>query len=700
MASGTITFTASGYLQGKIDWSSKSNGSVANTSSVTAKLYAKRTNSYTTKGQSWSGFVKVGSTQKNIDFDKSVSVSSSWVLMAEVTATISHNDNGTGSVAISGSVKGPSGTALSGNTSKGSKTVTLDTIPRASVLGTISDFTLGNAIDIPITKRSSDFTDNLTISLNGTTIKTINGITNGYDVTFTTAELTTIYSKIPNGTTGTFTFNLTTKSGSVTIGTSSKTATGTIPSSVKPTISSVTISEGNTSVVPSSWGVYVKNKSKLKFVVSASGGSGSSVSKISTTIDGSTYNGSDVTTNLINTSGNLTATIVVTDSRGRTATTTKSVTIQDYDIPYINSLTAFRCDKDGNALDNGTYAKISLNAGVYSLSGKNTPTYSIKYKKTTESEYQTYTFDVTDSTINSSVILEGFETTSTYNVVASIGDYFTTTNENMHPPLMGVFRTINFLKGGKGGAIGKLAEKEGVFEFALKLLLTGGLEPIFLEADTDLNDVRTPNFYTGKNISSNNYANCPLTGGTFYLEVMSCGADGQVRQTITSCDKTKLITFTRFYYSDTWGEWIDNSLSYKNIVTVIGNGDTTLSTTEATDVKMKGSVILGTKLTNNSDGQVIIGPGVNYVKIEASLYAYSGFTNGDLVHLNILRNTSTVYSVMKRITGSYETIAGAGKIIAVSEGDVIKLCGRNQTGARGLISGSGNVTFMTVEAVG
>lgn len=134
MASGTITFNASGSLQGKIDWSSTSNGSSANTSSVTAKLYARRTDSYSTYGQSWSGYVKIDSAQTNISFSSSISVGSSWVLMATVTTTIAHNDNGTGSVTIAGSVTGPSGTALASYTSSGSQTVTLDTIARYATI--------------------------------------------------------------------------------------------------------------------------------------------------------------------------------------------------------------------------------------------------------------------------------------------------------------------------------------------------------------------------------------------------------------------------------------------------------------------------------------------------------------------------------------------------------------------------------------
>lgn len=130
MASGNFSFGGSGYLEGKIEWSSSSNGSVANSSSVTARLYARRTNDYTTYGKDWSGYIRIGASQVDISFDSSVSVSSSWVLMASVSTTVLHSDSGVGSVVVSGSVTGPTGTSLAGSTVGGSKTVSLDTIPR------------------------------------------------------------------------------------------------------------------------------------------------------------------------------------------------------------------------------------------------------------------------------------------------------------------------------------------------------------------------------------------------------------------------------------------------------------------------------------------------------------------------------------------------------------------------------------------
>lgn len=146
MAKGTVDFAASGKLDGKIEWSSVANGSIANTSTVTTKLYGRRTDSYETSGRKWVGNVKVGSNTAHTFSDMGSSwadkwVGSDWVLFKTYTDTVAHNEDGTCSITISGSLKGPSGTTLADNTSSGSATVTLDTIPRQATISSAPNFT-------------------------------------------------------------------------------------------------------------------------------------------------------------------------------------------------------------------------------------------------------------------------------------------------------------------------------------------------------------------------------------------------------------------------------------------------------------------------------------------------------------------------------------------------------------------------------
>lgn len=135
-ASGTVDNftkvkgTTSATLQGKIEWSSVGDATT-NKSIVTTKLYARRTDNYTstpTSGKNWKGSVKVGDNaeHKFTGFDEDTPIGSKWVLFDTYTDEIEHDIDGTKTITISGSVTGPSGTSLAGKTSSGSKTFELD----------------------------------------------------------------------------------------------------------------------------------------------------------------------------------------------------------------------------------------------------------------------------------------------------------------------------------------------------------------------------------------------------------------------------------------------------------------------------------------------------------------------------------------------------------------------------------------------
>lgn len=165
MASGTINFnTNDGRLNGKIEWSSSSNGSSSNTSNVTAALYVRRTDSYSTTG-TWRGSLNIGGEEKG--FSLHLSISSNWTKMIEFTKyNVSHNDDGSGTCWISGYCNGPSGTTMSGVTVSGSQTVTLDKIARYL---SITGFSIQTRqINKVVVKWSvSDARDRTQYSLNG-----------------------------------------------------------------------------------------------------------------------------------------------------------------------------------------------------------------------------------------------------------------------------------------------------------------------------------------------------------------------------------------------------------------------------------------------------------------------------------------------------------------------------------------------------
>jgi hypothetical protein len=82
------------------------------------------------------------------------------------------------------------------------------------------------------------------------------------------------------------------------------------------------------------FGCFVQRKSKLNVEISAAGAYGSSVSSISTTVNGSTYSGNSFSTNEMTTNGTNTIRTTITDSRGGTTTTlTQTFDVVSYDAP-------------------------------------------------------------------------------------------------------------------------------------------------------------------------------------------------------------------------------------------------------------------------------------------------------------------------------------------------------------------------------
>ena len=124
---------------------------------------------------------------------------------------VNHNQEGNASVNISSSFNGGSWGSASGD-----KTVNLPQIPRGSkITNTQKSFNLGDSLVIlNITKYVDTYYDVLNISMNNTTLRTVNGVSDKYVFNPTDTELNTIYNSVPNTDSQTITFTLTTYSNS------------------------------------------------------------------------------------------------------------------------------------------------------------------------------------------------------------------------------------------------------------------------------------------------------------------------------------------------------------------------------------------------------------------------------------------------------------------------------------------------------
>jgi uncharacterized repeat protein (TIGR02543 family) len=246
----------------------------------------------------------------------------------------------------------------------------------------------------------------------------------------------------------------------------------------------------------------------------------------------------------------------VSYASGASYTTNAAITLYAiwelaYTKPRITELSIVRANSSGTANDEGTNALISFKWQC----DKTVSSIVIKWKLTSSTTWtsSTVTASGTSGTVTKTVGSNGLSVENSYDIHITVSD--ANGSSYMTGILSSMMFAIDVKQGGKGVSVGKAAEEEGVFDVAFKTRMLGGMLYPVLEPGTDLNDVRTPNWYVGENATDNPYGNCPLTSGTFTLEVYSSGPNGQVIQRVTRCYKTDPTVYERIYYSSAWGEW-------------------------------------------------------------------------------------------------------------------------------------------------
>lgn len=378
--------------------------------------------------------------------------------VASGTATIAHNSDGTKSFSLSCEA----GIYTYAVSATASGTHTLTTIPRASTISA-SDANMGSASTITITRASSSFTHTLTYSF-GSATGTIVTKTTGTSVSWTPAL--TLANQIPNAVSGKCTITCKTYSGTTEVGSKTCTVTLTVPALVKPTISSLTASRVD-GTVPTTWGIYVQSKSKAKLTINgAAGAYGSTISSYSITGGGYSSTASSFTTGFLNTSGSITFTATVTDSRGRTsAAATVSISVVAYSAPSFSSYLSQRCDSAGTLSGEGTYVKATVRYSYSSCSSNNTVTRATYYRKT-----GTTTWTNANKSFSSGTAFTfgggNISTENTYEIRYTLTDSFTTIA--IIDTVSTASVVMDFKSGGKGVAVGKVSETDNCFEVSDK----------------------------------------------------------------------------------------------------------------------------------------------------------------------------------------------------------------------------------------
>lgn len=285
--------------------------------------------------------------------------------------------------------------------------------------GTISAKTLGGAViascnnfsadasnvtlSMRVTVYNASYTNYITIKNGSTTYLSLAGRTwatgtSDRSITLSAAERTTLLNAMASLKSFTATIQLVTKSGTTQIGNAS-TCTCTISTTQAasgPTISGFTFADSyaTTTAITGNDQVLIQGYSKLTVTPgTATAKNGASIVSYSAVCSGVTKSnttGAALTLGEIGTSGTRDITLTVTDSRGYTASITKSVTVVAYSKPKINSASLRRTN------DIETEMQLVFDGSISPITVGDTQKNSLlyvryRYKLTSATSYNTYT---------------------------------------------------------------------------------------------------------------------------------------------------------------------------------------------------------------------------------------------------------------------------------------------------------------------
>ena len=394
----------------------------------------------------------------------------------DTTLTVSHKADGTGSI----KVRTWMDTEISAGVITQTKTLALDTIPRASVVSAPKTGALGTALKITIDRKSASFTEKLYYKVGSKNAVKITG----YDgkTTYNWTPPIDLATNAPNSANLAATIICETYNGTAYVGRSECTVTLAIPSSVAPTLSvSVTDPTGNKTKYT---GYFLQLLSKIRVAITGTGAQGSTIKSYSIKVgwsagSGTLYTASAATgtTGLLPYYGTVYVTCTVTDSRGRTATKSVEYTVKPYSVPTISAISATRCTQNGTANRTGEYGKVTFTAAITALSNKNTAAYKVQYR-----EYGTEAWTSVTPTIpeadkyapkNITTIFPA-DTNKRYTVRVVATDAFSTSNSSMRD-ISASFALFYWAKSMLSVGIGRLCDKSRALQVGLNTYIDGEL---------------------------------------------------------------------------------------------------------------------------------------------------------------------------------------------------------------------------------
>lgn len=378
--------------------------------------------------------------------------------LIDQTVTINHNSDGKKTFSFSAQFNGSGGWSPSTLTISGNS-FTLTDIPRLSSVS-VDAGTIGSPVTININRQSSSFKHTVRYAWankSGT-------IASNVDTSTTWTIPLDFANDIPNSETGTGTIYVDTYSEGTMIGTQSATLTASVPVSMKPTFTGVSLSDSNTAArnVVQNANTFIQIMSNIKVSFNgASGSYGSTITGYHAEIVGKNqttdFNGG--TLGIMNYNGTITVRASVSDSRGRWSDTKDvTVTVLEYFAPSLK-IDVKRVGETSSTLEiirNARIAPLIVN-GIQ----KNTMKLTFKVSPYGKDAYTTDTGPASgewlsiSSLVNSPANLAGeYAANKSWQVLAILEDKFTSTSFKAQVPVESVVLSYDR----DGLSIGKIRE--------------------------------------------------------------------------------------------------------------------------------------------------------------------------------------------------------------------------------------------------
>ena len=480
------------------------------------------------------------------------------------TYNVGHNNDGTKTVGVKLSVGLNTG-------GYGSAMVAFDyrlpDIPRAS---SVSDMTgtLGSAMTININRKVSSFTHTVKYyfgNLSGT-------IATGVGTSVSWTPPLNLATQIPSASSGWGNITVDTYSGSTKIGSKSAQLTLNVPTSMTPSLGSITLTDSNTAVknLLNTANTFAEIVSDIKVAFnSATGVQGSTITDYHAEIvnKNQSTNTNNGNLGLMKWNGSAQVKAWVVDSRGRSSNAvTTNITVLEYFLPTL-TFTAIR----GDTNQSSDKIVVSRTAKIAPLKIGNVQKNSFKLSfKTAPFGSTTYTSDtgagvndkVTNTLTNSKATLSGtFDIGKSYEVYGVLEDALTSSGTVKAPPVspekmvMGMAETaVSF---GKFPENTNAVDSDWVFKYKNKdiqhhKLTNNNGQIIQVARNTDMNTIVETGFYCGEELLHRPTATGMQSHTYFRVQRFDTNAVWCLQEAI---DFNGVVTAYRVKKAGSWQPW-------------------------------------------------------------------------------------------------------------------------------------------------